>query len=294
MSRPSPLFAALLLAIGMIAAGSVVIVAKLAVQSLPPFTAAALRYALAAGILLPWAWKRHGWPRLGRGDSLLLIAQAAVGSLGFSILLLFGLRHGDAAPASVVAGILPLLVLTATCLGRGRLPTPRLVAACGVAGLGVISASGGGAIDPLIFAAIACEAAFVSLDRLMRAPPPPLALSALLCLGGLILTLPGTLTETWAPLSWPLSAWLALFWHAGIGTVLGFLCWYGGTARLGAARAAPFTALFPLTGIAAAPLVLGSPLAGASVIGGGLVAGGILLAVWPGRGSAMAPTTERV
>lgn len=294
MSRSSPLFAVLLLTIGMIAAGSVVIATKLAVQSLPPFTAAALRYALAAAILLPWAWKRHGWPRLSRRDSLILVAQAAIGSLGFSILLLFGLRHGDAAPASVVAGTLPVLVLTATCLGQRRLPTPRLATACWLAGLGVISASNGGTINPLVFAAIVCEAAFVSLDRLMHAPPPPLTLSALLCLGGLILTLPGTLTETWTPLSWSLSAWLALAWHAGIGTVLGFLCWYGGTARLGTARAAPFTALFPLTGIAAAPLVLGNPLALDSMIGGGLVISGILLAVWPERGSTMAPATERV
>jgi drug/metabolite transporter (DMT)-like permease len=294
MSRYAPLFAALLLSAGMIAAGSVVVAAKLTAQALPPFTAAALRYALAAVILLPWAWRRHGMPRLDRHDAVILISQAALGSLGFSVLLLLGLRHGDAAAASVAAGTLPLMVLAGSCLGQRRMPTLRLALASGLAGLGVVAASHAGPVDPLIFAAIACEAAFVSLDRLMRRPPPPLTLSALLCLGGLVLTLPGTLAETWAPQSWPLSAWLALSWHGLVGTVLGFLCWYGGTARLGAARAAPFTALFPVSGIAAAPLVLDSPFALTTALGGGLVVAGILLVAWPSKSTAVALAMERV
>ncbi|MBR9973008.1 DMT family transporter [Magnetospirillum sulfuroxidans] len=294
MSRHSPLFAALLLSAGMIAAGSVVVAAKLTALALPPFTAAALRYALAAAILLPWAWRRHGIPRLDRHDAVILLCQAALGSLGFSVLLLLGLRHGDAASASVAAGTLPLLVLAGSCLGQRRLPTPRLALASALAGLGVVAASHGGPVDPLIFAAIACEAAFVSLDRLMRQPPPPLTLSALLCLGGLLLTLPAALAEAWTPQSWPLSAWLALSWHGLVGTVLGFLCWYGGTARLGAGRAAPFTALFPITGIAAAPLVLDSPFALTTGLGGGLVVAGILLAAWPSKSTAVAPAAESV
>ena len=281
MNRHPPLFAILLLSLGMIAAGSVVVATKLAAQSMPPFTAAALRYGLAAAVLLPWAWWRHGPPRMERGDGLVLLAQAALGSLGFSVLLLLGLRDGAAAPASVAAGTLPLLVLAGACLARRRRPSPRLAAACVLAALGVTVAGEGGAIHPLVFAAIACEAGFVSLDRVMRRPPPALMLSALLCLGGLLLTLPGAATETWRPAAWPISAWLALLWHGLVGTVAGFVCWYSGTARVGAAAAAPFTALFPLTGVVAAPLVLGVPLDHALAGGGALVAGAIVLAAVP-------------
>lgn len=292
LHRSSPLFAMLLLAGGMIAAGSVVVASKLAITALPPFTAATIRYGLAALILLPWAWARHGWPRLGRGDATILAAQTAFGSLGFSLLLLLGLRHADAAPASVAAGSLPLLVLSMGCVLHRVRPGPRLLAACMVAVIGLAVTGRGGSLHPLIFAAIACEAAFVTLDRAMRNPPQPLMLSALLCVGGMVMTLPGALAEPW-PASIPMTAWLALSWHAAIGTVCGFWCWYAGTARLGAAAAAPFTALFPLTGLIASPLVLGIPPDRETMLGGALVIAAILLAAGQ-RGCPMAPKTEKV
>ncbi|MBI2239194.1 MAG: DMT family transporter [Magnetospirillum gryphiswaldense] len=290
--RPSSIFAMALLGLGMVAAGSVVAASKLAVTSLPPFTAACLRYGLAAVILVPWAWTRHGLPRLSRHDGLILVAQATLGSLGFSLLLLLGLRLGEAAPASVAAGSLPLLVLALGSIQSRRMPRPRLLFACVLAVLGLAAAGRHGSLSSLIFAAIACEAAFVTLDRAMHHPPPPLTLSALLCLGGTLLTLPGALTESW-PAAVPAPAWAALLWHSVIGTVLGFWSWYAGTARLGAAAAAPFTALFPLTGLVASPLVLGVPPDTETVLGGVLVIGAILLAAAP-HGRPMAEKTERV
>jgi len=293
LHRSSPLFAMLLLSCGMVAAGSVVAASKLAITALPPFTAAALRYGLAALILLPWAWMRHGRPRLGRRDGLILAAQAAFGSLGFSLLLLLGLRHGEAAPASVAAGSLPLLVLALDSVLRHHLPSRRLGLACLLALIGLAAAGRDGTLHPLVFAAIACEAVFVTLDRAMSRPPPPLSLSALLCLGGMLFTLPGALAEPWPAAPVPAAAWAALLWHAVIGTVFGFYCWYAGTARLGAAAAAPFTALFPLTGLAAAPLVLGTAPSPQTVLGGVLVIGAILLAAGS-HGRGMAQKTEKV
>ena len=281
----------------MIAAGSVVVTTKLVAQSLPPFTAACLRYGLASAILLPWAWRRHGWPRLDWRDGLILLVQAGLGSLGFSVLMLWGLRSGDAASASVATGTLPILVMAGTCVLRRQPPSLRLSAACLLAAGGTLAAIGPQPVNVAVFAAILCEAAFVSLDRALRVPPPSLSIAALLCLGGMVLTAPGAMSESsaWAQAQWPLAAWASLLWHGVVGTVLGFVCWYAGTSVAGAAAAAPFTALFPLTGLLATAVVLGRPISDGAALGGGLVIAAIFLAAgWSLVRRTLAEGTEKV
>lgn len=259
--------------LGMALAGSVVVASKVATDGLPVFTAAAARYGLAALILVPWSLARHGVPRPGRHDGIILLGQAAAGSLGFSVLLLLGLRHTGAADAAVITGTLPAMVglLSVTLLrqhisaaGWGGIALASLGAASlnlGDGGVGQPEIAERLMGDVLILGAVAAEAAFVLLDKRLRAPMPAVTVSALMCLLGFAMTAPMAaleVTESGVPLF--STAWGAVLWHALVPTVAGFLLWYTGTARLSGDEAAISTAVMPLAAILLSVLVLGERL----------------------------------
>lgn len=258
-------------ALGMASAGSVVVASKLAGAGLPVFIAAALRYGLAALVLVPWALGRREriWP--GGRDRLVLVAQAVAGSLGFSVLMLAGLRHTAGTDAAVIAGTLPALVGLLSLLLPGAGMDRRgwggvLLAGLGTASLGLGAGAaetqhGGGRWlgDLLLLGAMAGEAVFVLLNKAVRTPLSPVAVSAVMCLLGFLATLPFALAEIAAfhPAAVPWSAWAAVAWHALVPTILGFVLWYAGSARLGGAEAAISTALMPVTAVLLSALVLG-------------------------------------
>ncbi|MBI3444827.1 MAG: DMT family transporter [Magnetospirillum sp.] len=279
--------------LGMASAGSVVVASKLAGAGLPLFTAAALRYGLAALILVPWALVRHNGIRPCRRDWLVLIAQAVAGSLGFSILLLWGLRSSSGVDAGVITGTLPAMVGLLSMLvpgkgGGGRVWPAIILASLGAASLGLapglpeMEPSGGRWFgDLLILGAVAGEAIFVLLNKALRAPLPPVAMSAILCVLGLLMSLPMALTEISAldPAGVPSSAWLAVLWHAAIPTIGGFVLWYAGAARLGGAEAAVTTALMPVSAVLLSALLLGETIGGHHLLGIGLVVAAITIQV---------------
>lgn len=88
----------LYLSLAMILVGSTVIASKIIATGLPPFTATALRFAVAFPLFLLLMWlTRTSWPKLKGRDWLLLIAQAGAGSVGYTsthsplgIALIFG------------------------------------------------------------------------------------------------------------------------------------------------------------------------------------------------------------
>lgn len=277
-------------ALGMIGAGSVVPASKLAADGLPLFTAAAGRYAVAALVLVPWALRRHGMPRLDARDGLVLAAQGAAGSLGFAVLTLAGLRLTGGADAGVIAGSLPALVAAlAALLPGGRMNRSGWIAAAaaslGAACLGLGGASGNGnggqrlLGDLLLLGAMAGEAAFVLLNRALRVPLPPLTVSALMCLLGLAFTLPPALTEAVGAV--PLAAGAAVLWHALVPTVAGFVLWYAGAARVSGAEAAAFCALMPVTAVLSSAAVLGEAVGPHHLLGVTLAAAGIVVPLIP-------------
>lgn len=276
-------------ALGMIGAGSVVPASKLAAEGLPLFTAAAGRYAIAALVLVPWALRRHGLPRLDVRDGMILAAQGAAGSLGFAVLTLAGLRLTGGADAGVIAGTLPALVaILAALLPGGRMSRSGWIAAAAASlgaaclGLGGAAGTAGGQRllgDLLLLGAMAGEAAFVLLNRALRRPLPPLSVSALMCLLGLAFTLPAALGEGVSDV--PFAAGAAVLWHALVPTVAGFVLWYAGAARVDGAEAAAFCALMPVTAVLSSAVVLGEAVGPHHLLGVALAAAGLLVPFIP-------------
>jgi drug/metabolite transporter (DMT)-like permease len=260
----------LYLTLAMITVGSTVIAAKLIANGLPPFTATALRFALALPLFaLMMAVTRTVWPPVTARTSALLIVQAGAGSVGYTTLLIAGLHSTSAADAGVIIGTLPVVAALVAVIVLGERPPARLWAAIGFATLGVAIVSWPGEAAPvgsafgnaLILAAVGCEAVFILLNKRLAQPLEPLVQStAMTALGFVISAAVALAVEDPFNLAFDQQALLATAYYAVVPTALGFTWWYAGAARVSGSEAALFTAVAPITAVALAGLILGEPV----------------------------------
>lgn len=281
------------LTLAMITVGSTVIASKIIGAGLDPMPATALRFAFALPVLLV-LMRATGtaFPRPGLRDACLLIAQAAIGSVGYTVLLIAGTQRTSAADAGIILGSLPAVcALTAAVVLRERLRSSTLVAVV-VASLGVAlvtlapAAQHGGnrslTGDALLIGAVVCESLFVLLNKRLATPWPPLAQSTAMTAIGLAVSAAAALPDWGATLhALPSHAMLAVAYYALVPTVGGFWLWYTGAARVTGAEAAIFTAVAPVSGVVLAALVLGEPLTSARIAGLALVVAAVFVTAGP-------------
>jgi drug/metabolite transporter (DMT)-like permease len=275
----------LYLVLAMITVGSTVVASKIAAATLPPFTATALRFALALPFLVVLVpLQKARLPRLGRGDWLLLLVQACAGAIGYTALMMAGLRRTSATEAGVILGLLPLVAALFSMLALRERPSWRLWGAIAVALAGVLLATGNGTGggswqgNLLVLAALVCEAIFILLNRRMRVALPALWLSVLMTGFGLALALLAALFEApWRLRPEPAALW-AVTYYALVPTVGGFLLWYAGCARVSAAEASLTTAIAPVAALLLAAPVLGEHVGPLQWAGVACVLGAVLCA----------------
>jgi len=287
----------LYLALAMVLVGSTVAASKIIAAGLPPFTATAIRFAMALPLfLIIMRMTRTRWPVLARRDWVLLFVQAAAGSVGYTTLLISGLRHTSAADAGVIIGTLPVMSALIAIVLLGERPGRAMLGAIGLATAGVLAI----ALQPrsdaahpllgnlLVMGAVVCEGLFILLNKRLRTPVPPLALSALMSAFGLLTALLPALWEA----SWQLHASVqathalaAVAYYAIVPTVGGFVLWYAGAARVSGAEASLFTALAPVAAVVFAATLLGEAVSARQV--GGIAC---VLAAVLSLGLARSPT----
>ncbi|SEI69295.1 DMT family transporter [Paraburkholderia diazotrophica] len=289
-------------ALAMIGVGSTVVVSKAIAGGLPPFSATALRFAIAFPIFVAMMRvRRLSWPKLDTHDRWLAIAQAGAGSVGYTVCLIGGMRLASAADAGVIAGTLPAVSAAVAALALGERPSPALLGAIVLATGGVLACTvrlddltaphGAHSLagNALVFAAVVCEALFILLNRKLRTPVAALPLSALMSgIGFVVAIVPACFEAPWRlPLDASLTAALAgVVYYALVPTVLGFVLWYAGAARVSGAEAGLVTALVPVSTLALAAGVLHEPISRAQLMGVACVLMAMLLATF-GQGRPM-------
>jgi len=211
--------------------GSTLVIAKGALQHSGPLTLAALRYCLAALVLLPPAVRHER--RIGSWPKQVWLRLAAIGlsfyALGNGALFL-ALRYVPAATAGLVLGLVPLVTLLAGAvwLGEGATRGQLVGLLLALLGIAVFFAPGLAPGEPvgLVLLAVGLLGS-ASLGILGR----PLALSgqghtlmltaAPLTIGGLVLLPVALLAE--GPPQYSLVDWATVIWLALVNTALAYL-----------------------------------------------------------------------
>jgi drug/metabolite transporter (DMT)-like permease len=278
----------LYLSAAMTSVGSTVIASRLAADGLPPFTAAALRFLIATPLLYAlMRMQQVRWPKLTARDVGLLAIQAAAGGVGYTVLLMEGTRRSSPLDAGVILGTLPAMstLIAAVVLREQQTPRDWVAAALATLGVLLVTFRPGHAIpsmnrllgDALVLAAVACEAVFILLNRRLIMPLAPLALSTAMSGLGFVLTLVPMAFEWRSAASWQTSALLAVAYYALVPTVLGYVCWYTGSARTSGTEAALFTAVAPVSAVLFAVTVFGDTPTRTGLAGFALVLAGMLV-----------------
>lgn len=286
-----------LLAAGMALFGSATPVSKIVGAAFPAMLGSTLRMLTAAVVLLPvLVVQRHRGDdgrgiagllaTLDRRDWLLVLGIAAVGTFGFTLLLLYGLRVVPGAVGAIVMATTPAV----TAIGSVLFLHDRLdrwkAAGIGLAVAGVVAVNlGGGAGGAggnlwlgslLVFGAVCCEAAYTLLGKRLSADLSPVAIASLAAVLAGVLFAPLALAELrgfdWSQPTW--GDWLAVAWW-GAGTMgLGSLLWFRGVMRVAGTTASGFMAVMPVSALLLSYVLLGESFSWIHVVGmAGVLAG---------------------
>lgn len=248
---------------------------------IPPATLTFWRWAVAAGVLVPFA-AADAWARrdLLRRHWRLLSVLSATGVVGFQFFVYQGLQTTTAINGVLIIATIPAVIPVFTYL-LDRSPITRRQAAgilISTAGVAVIIARGDVAFaeqlhfapgDLWIWLAVPSWALYSVAVR--RKPPelPPLTLLLATIIPGLLALAPLYVSEYAARGGFALTgeAFAAILYVGVFASVVAFACWNYGVACVGAARAGLFIHLMPVFAAVMAMLFLGEALHGYHGIG---------------------------
>lgn len=263
--------------------------AQRVIVDLHPLAAGAGRFVVAALLMLlivrlrgealpPWRHRR-AYATLG-----------LVGIGGFNLLFFFGMQSTSAVNGALIMALNPLVTTLLAFPILGERPNARQMLAfpLGAAGVAVVVLGGGARLqvapgDLLMLGANLAWAGYNVLGRKLM-PTGVSGLSnttGIMVAGALVLLLAAGVSG--APVAMPgPEAGAALLLMAVGGSVLAYLFWNAGLARLGAGRTALFLNLVPVSAMLIAAFE-GTPPTLAQFLGGAVVMGAVSLAMLPAR-----------
>lgn len=285
-------FAFLQLALSMAFVGSNIPVGKAIVEHVPVFLFSEMRFLIALLILLPLLRARGEWRgawRLQEGKTMFW--QAFFGVFLFSICMLYGVQQTSATSAGIITSTVPACIaLFSFLLLKEKLKANQLVAiVLSVAGIALITlTTGGGGQQSLaglfgnlfVFLAVISEALFTILAKRVSGRVTPFQMTAVINTISFVLFLPLAiydLTKISLTLI-PTSTWLLIVYYAITASVLSFVLWYRGVAKVPASTAGLFTGVMPISAAVVSALFLQEAFTWLHAAGMLLV----LAAIWTG------------
>ena len=286
--------------------GSTYLAIAVAVETIPPFLMAALRFLVAGSILLAWSFAREGRSfrrptRMEVRDSAIVGTLLLGGGMG---LVAFGEQSVPSGITALMIGMLPLWVAV---FGRAflgeRLPGVVLAGiALGLVGVatlvwpGDLSLAG---VEPWHLAAVAVSPISWAIGSLFAAhgahlPARPLLATGLQMVlgGGVLLTVSAVAGELvgFAPAAVSTQAAGALVYLIVLGSLLAFTvyAWLIRVAPLG--RVTTYAYVNPVIAVILGAIILGEPLTWRVAVAGALIVVAVALIVTArGRMEASAP-----
>jgi drug/metabolite transporter (DMT)-like permease len=278
--------------------------AAVAVESVPPFTIAALRFGAASILLYLWArLANRPLSPIAPRDWPMIIGLAVTAVAGYNWLFLTGLTLAPASDgAIIVPGLAPVFtVIIATAVLGERLGARGIVGlAVAAVGLFLVVRPGGEADgtrllgDAMFLAGAVLWGVYSVLARLASRRFNPVSTTLYGIAVGSIILVPLALLEGGATtlVSAPMEAIAGIGYLAVFGTVGAFVLLNLGVARIGASRASAFALLVPVVGVLTSVAFLGEELGPTTIVGGAIVLIGLWLVEHGGASStpALQPT----
>jgi O-acetylserine/cysteine efflux transporter len=270
--------------------GSTVPLSKIALGWLAPGWLTAIRFAVAAAVLL--AVTR---PRGRAAWSPKVLAWGAAGYGGTVLLQNTGITRTSVSHAALLIGTAPVMVAIIAVVWHRSVVRPVAWAgfAVSLGGVGLIAAGGGGGAnlggDGMVLVSVLLSAIFtVGQTRLLRGRDP-IAMTAVQFLGAALVAAPfSALTESLPSAPAHAASLLAVVALIAGGTLVPFTLFAFGQSWLPAEIAGAFLNIEPLVGAVAGVVVFGNPAGPAQLGGGAAILGGIALSSVrrPGRRTA--------
>jgi drug/metabolite transporter (DMT)-like permease len=267
-----------------------------------PQWSAAIRFSLAALILLILAWwQKAPLLTLLRTYGLRYLALGVIGISGFNLLFFFAMQTTRADTAALIMATNPLLTTFLAWLLLREHPGWQRLSALPIALLGVAVVISEGNLtqllnvnivtgDWLMLIANVCWAFYNVLNRLLLPKNVSATFNTTLIIiaGALVLLLVALFDPSPYPTHLSLSTGLAMLGLVLGGTVLAYLFWNLGIARLGAGRTALFMNLVPVFAMLTA-IGIGTYPTRMQILGGVIVFSGLLISMIPNRKPAPPP-----
>ena len=283
------------LTLAMVIVGSSVVFGKVITQTFPVFLASGLRFGIASLVMLPLMMaSKKALFQVSRKDAVRIVIMAFCGQFVFTVLMLLGLRYTSAIEAGIITSTSPAMMALVAFLVLKERPGPVQAAAVGLVVAGVISVNifGSSAVDIssgaitgshlagnlMIVGAVVGEAVFLLMRKQISSEISNLDLTGYLCLSGAIFFLPFSISQaaSFDFSSVPPTAWGAIVYFGAVFTVLAYLFWFNGVARVSGATAGIFSAVMPVSAVVLSCIFLGEQFTLAHGIGLGLVVTGIV------------------
>lgn len=265
-------------------------VVKWGLDSLEPLAFNALRFPLAAVVVLLVLRSRGALTLPRKEDWPALVALALLGHLVYQVVFIYGLDLTLAGNASVLLATSPAWTVVIAALRGHERPGPAVWAGVGasLAGVALVVAGGsrglslaGGTVagDLLMLAAAALWAFYTVEGRGLIDRYGPLAVTSwtltLAVLPLVALGLPDLASGELAALD--AGGWLAVGYSGVLAIGTAYVLWYRGVRTVGSTRTAVYGNLVPVVAVAVAWLWLGETLSTLQLVGAAVTIGGVAL-----------------
>ncbi len=269
--------------------GGTFIAGRLVVQSVEPFSAAFLRFAVASICLILLSQKIEGrLPLLKRNQIVQVILLGLTGVFAYNAFFFLGLKLIAASRAALIVALNPVFItLSSALFFKEKLSYLKL--------LGIITSLLGAAIviskgdvlhilagnlgwgELFLFGCVFSWVAYTLIGKIAMRELSPLVASTYACIiGAIALFIPALfegLVQDFTQFS--LIAWLGILYLGFFGSALGFSWYYEGVMAIGAARASIFINLVPVSAILLGIVLLHEPISLSLILGGSLVLTGV-------------------
>lgn len=265
-----------------------IVFSKFVLSSIPILYILALRFTLAAIILLPLHWLTPAkklpvysyFLQLKRRDWFFIFAQALCAGALFNFFILWGLHYTDANVAGIITSASPAIIAIMSWVILGEKISGKKSICVGFATLGLvviacdklrsIGVSHSFFGDVLVLASLLPEAIYYILSKIHVNKLPVFLISSLLNGINAIVLLFCLRFTAWDALTINLLDWRILI-ILGLSSGLFYVFWYLGCQKVDGVMASLSTAVMPLATVLLAWLILGEQLTFGQTVGMSMV-----------------------